>query len=153
MVLAGGKQPMRAAGGSPIVAAGAVVWRGDRVLIVKRGRPPRQDEWSIPGGKVQWGETVEEAIRREVREETGVSIEIVGLIGVVDSLIRDEAGDVIHHHVLVDFAARAATDALQPGDDVAEAHWVSYASLDDYPMWSETRRIIAEARALSGTSA
>jgi 8-oxo-dGTP diphosphatase len=131
---------------SPIVAAGAVVWRGDDVLIVKRGTPPRQHEWSIPGGKVEWGETVADAVRREVREETGIAIESVTLIEIVDSVIRDNEGRVTHHHVLLDFVARAGGENLRPGDDVLETRWVPYAELDAYPMWSETKRIIALSR-------
>jgi 8-oxo-dGTP diphosphatase len=139
---------MQSSGSSPIVAAGAVIWREDDVLIIKRGTPPRRHEWSIPGGKVEWGETVEDAVRREVREETGLAIEIVALAGVVDALIHDESGSVTRHYVLVDFAARAVSGELRAADDVVEAYWVPFDRLDDYPMWEETRRIIAASRSL-----
>jgi 8-oxo-dGTP diphosphatase len=139
---------MKSFGSSPTVGAGAVVWRSNDVLIVKRGTPPRLHEWSIPGGKVEWGETVEQTVHREVREETGLTIEIVGLIGVVDALIRDKTGSIARHYVLVDFVARFVSGELHPADDVMEAHWVPFDRLDDYPMWEETRRIIAASRKL-----
>lgn len=133
----------------PILAVGAVIENGaGHVLLVRRGRPPRQDEWSIPGGKVEWGEPVQQALLREVEEETGLQIEVEGLIDIVDSLIRNDTGDLAHHHVLLDYAARVGVGQLRAGDDAKEVKWVAPNNLDDYPMWPETRRIIAEGIAL-----
>jgi 8-oxo-dGTP diphosphatase len=134
---------------SPIVAVGAVILRDGQVVLVRRSRPPRLHEWSIPGGKVEWGESVEQALRREIREETGLEIEPLGLIDVVDAVIRDDSGAVDRHYVLIDFAARPLSGTLQAGDDVSEAVWVSLDGLNGYPMWSETRRIIARATDLA----
>lgn len=131
----------------PILAVGAVI-RNDAgaVLLVRRGRPPRQGEWSIPGGKVEWGETVRDALLREIREETGLTIELIGLIEIVDSFLNDADGKLERHHVLLDYAARVVSGTLEAGDDALEACWVLDAELDAYPMWSETRRIIAATR-------
>jgi 8-oxo-dGTP diphosphatase len=130
----------------PVVAVGAVIWneRGEIVLI-RRGQEPRLGEWSIPGGRLEWGESVREAILREVREETGLEVEIVGLIDVVDSVTRDSSGEVVRHYVLIDFLVRHVSGTLSAGSDAAEAHWVAYAALDEYVLWSETRRIIDTA--------
>lgn len=131
----------------PIVAVGAVIWnaRGECVLV-RRGRPPRENEWSIPGGKVEWGETVHDALLREVREETGIAITVLGLTDVVDSLIHDAEGGLAHHHVLLDFTAMAQSGELAAGDDVREARWVPFEALDDYEMWEETRRVVRASR-------
>jgi 8-oxo-dGTP diphosphatase len=138
-----------AASPSPLVGAGAVIWNDRRELVlIRRGKPPRQDQWSIPGGHVEWGESVREAVLREVHEETGLSVEIAGLIDVVDLVTRDETGNVSSHFVLIDFAARFVSGALHPGSDAADARWVAYSLLDDYPLWSETRRIIDASRRL-----
>ncbi len=127
----------------PVLAVGAVIENDmGQVLLVRRARAPRQGEWSIPGGKVEWGEQVHGALIREVDEETGLKIEVVGLIEIVDSLIRNDAGTLTHHHVLLDYAARALSGQPRAGDDVRELKWVPREILDSYPMWSETRRII-----------
>ena len=87
-----------------------------------------------------------DAVLREVLEETGLTVEIAGLIDTVDLMIRDESGDIVRHYILVDFAARLTAGELRAGSDAAEARWVPFAGLDDYPLWSETRRIIEESR-------
>lgn len=131
---------------APIVGVGAVIWndRGEIVLI-RRGQEPRLGEWSIPGGRLEWGESVREAIVREVREETGLEVEIAGLIDVVDSVTRDASGKVVRHYVLIDFLVRYVSGTLRAGSDAADAHWVAYAALDGYALWTETRRIIDTA--------
>lgn len=136
----------------PILAVGAVIENeAGQVLLIRRARPPRQDEWSIPGGKVEWGEPVRRALIREVDEETGLKIDVVGLIDIVDSLIRDDAGNLTYHHVLLDYAARALSRRPRAGEDAREVKWVARESLGDYPMWPETRRIIEESTVLLRT--
>lgn len=129
-----------------ILGVGAVVWN-DRaeVLLVRRLNPPRQNEWSLPGGKVEFAEALRAAAIREVREETGLDIEILGLVDVAE-LVQDEAaGAADAHYVLVDFCARAIAGKVAAASDASEARWFSLAETDALPLWNETRRIIAES--------
>ncbi len=136
----------------PTVGVGVVVLRpgqaGLEVLLIKRGRPPRQGEWSMPGGKQEWGETLHQAAHREVLEETGVIITGLKLIDVVDGLFRESGGAVTSHLTLVDYRADWVSGAPRAGDDAAEARWVPVADLAPYKLWSETARIIAAGAAL-----
>ena len=129
----------------PVPAVGVVCLRGQEVLLIRRGTPPRQGEWSLPGGRIEAGERAVDAALRELREETGVEAEITGLIDVVDGLFP-EAG---HHYVLIDYAARWVSGEPIAGDDAMEARFVALDQVATLIDWSETRRIIrmaAEAR-------
>jgi 8-oxo-dGTP diphosphatase len=129
--------------GNPIVGVGAVIWNEkDEIVLIRRGSEPRLGEWSIPGGRLEWGESLQDALLREVREETSLDVEIKGLIDVVDFVARDEAGMIQRHYVLIDFASRHLSGELRAASDAAEARWVPYAEINEYPLWSETRRII-----------
>lgn len=130
----------------PIVGVGAVVWRDDRLLLVRRARPPRRGQWSIPGGGQQLGETVFEAATREVREETGVEAAVTGLIDVVDSVVRDDAGRVHYHYTLVDVAAEWRAGEARPLDEIDRVEWADPDDLTAFELWSETLRIIDLAR-------
>ena len=134
-----------------MLGVGAVIWN-DRheIVLIRRGKAPRQDQWSIPGGHLEWGESLHDAILREVMEETGLTVAIAGLIDTVDLITRDATGEVTRHYVLIDFAARLIAGELTAGSDAAEARWVPFSTLDDYPLWSETRRIIEDSRRLLG---
>jgi ADP-ribose pyrophosphatase YjhB (NUDIX family) len=138
----------------PVVGVGAVVWRGGRVLLVRRAQPPRAGQWSLPGGAQRVGETLAEAVAREVREETGLELERLQLVTTLDLIERDEAGRVRYHYALVDFTAEAAPAGEPvPGDDAAEAAWFELAALDALGLWSETVRIIHAAARLRGEPA
>lgn len=126
----------------PLVGVGVVIWRDGRVLLVRRAKPPRQGEWSLPGGAQELGETVFEAARREVREETGLEVEITGLITVVDAIRRDQAGAVAYHYTLVDVAAEWRAGEAQALDDAAEVVWAAPDALEKFDLWSETLRVI-----------
>ena len=124
----------------PVVGIGAVVWGEGQVLLVRRADPPRRGQWSLPGGAQEIGETVFEAARREVWEETGITIEILGLVDVVDSIHRDEDGQVRYHYTLVDVFAHAAGGDAAAAGDAAEAAWFELDNLP--PLWPETERVI-----------
>ena len=134
----------------PVVAVGAVIWRGPgEVLLVRRGKPPRLGEWSLPGGRIEAGETVRQALLREIREETGLAVEIGPLIDVVDFIQPMSAEGGAHHYVLIDFSAHWTGGDAMPGDDVTECAWLAPRVALDRVAWSETRRIIrASANAL-----
>lgn len=131
----------------PIVGVGTVVWHGERVLLVQRGRPPRQGRWSLPGGAQHLGESLADAARREVFEETGLTVEPGDVVATLDLIERDADGRVRYHYTLVDFTAEAQSAELVPGDDAADARWFDLDQLDDLELWSETLRIIELARA------
>lgn len=128
---------------SPVPCVGIVCLRDDSVLLIRRGTPPRQGEWSLPGGRIEPGERAVDAALRELREETAVEAEITGLIDVVDGVFP-EAG---RHYVLIDYAARWISGEPVAGDDAAEARFVALDEVDALIDWSETRRIIGAAAA------
>nr|WP_029087854.1 NUDIX hydrolase [Brevundimonas aveniformis] len=122
---------------TPVPAVGVVCFRGEEVLLIQRGRPPRAGQWSLPGGRIEPGERAVDAALRELREETGVEADILGLIEVVDGLFPD------HHYVLIDYAARWVSGDPVAGDDAAEAAFVPIQEALARVDWSETRRILA----------
>ena len=129
----------------PTPAAGVVCLRGGEVLLIRRGKPPRHGEWSLPGGRIEWGETAAQAALRELREETGVTAELLGLLDVVDGLFKGPDGALERHYLLVDYAARWISGEPVAGDDAAEARFWPLAAAIRQVQWSETRRIIALA--------
>ncbi len=126
--------------GRPVAGVGAVVWRDGKVLLVRRANLPRRGQWSLPGGAQKIGETVFEAARREVLEETGITIEVLDLVDVVDSIHRDEDGQVRYHYTLADVVARAAGGDAAAAGDAVEAAWFELDRLP--PLWPETERVI-----------
>jgi ADP-ribose pyrophosphatase YjhB (NUDIX family) len=130
----------------PVVGVGVVVWHGERVLLVRRGQPPRQGHWSLPGGAQELGETVAAAARREVFEETGLAIEVGEVLATVDMIERD-GERVRYHYTLIDFSAEAVGAELRPGGDAADARWFAPEEVAGLGLWSETVRIIELARA------
>jgi len=130
----------------PIVGVGAVVLGPGGVLLIRRAKPPRQGQWSLPGGAQKTGETVFDAARREVLEETGLEVDILGLVDVVDSIRRDDAGKVRYHYTLVDVVA-VATEPGNPiaGSDARDAAWMVLEDISGLDLWSETERVIGLA--------
>jgi ADP-ribose pyrophosphatase YjhB (NUDIX family) len=126
----------------PIIGVGIVVWHGERVLLVRRGKPPRLGHWSLPGGAQQVGETVAEAAWREVKEEAGLEVTLGDIVATVDMIERDREGRIRHHYTLIDFVAEAASPELHPGSDAADARWFGLAEIDALDLWSETVRVI-----------
>jgi 8-oxo-dGTP diphosphatase len=123
---------------APRAGVGAVVLDGERVLLVRRGRPPAQGKWSIPGGLIHLGERIESAVVREVEEESGLRVRLLGLCGVIDRITwaerreGDRAEMVRYHYVIIDYVAVPVGGTLQAGSDAAEACWVPIAELDRY---------------------
>jgi 8-oxo-dGTP diphosphatase len=107
----------------PYLAVSAAIFRDDRVLIVRRARPPAHGLYTLPGGGVELGETLEQAIIREVREETGLAITPLALVGFREAIARDAAGNVERHFVILPFAARWIAGEVALSEELAEAHW------------------------------
>lgn len=126
----------------PIVGVGALVWRGDEILLVKRGKPPAQGEWSLPGGAQELGETVEETARREVREETGCEIGELSFLGVFDSLERDDEGRVRYHFTLVDFETDWVSGEPSPGEAEDDARFFALGDIADLKVWNALADVI-----------
>lgn len=141
----------------PLIGVAAVVWKDGRVLLVKRGKAPRQGEWSLPGGRQKLGETVRETAVREVREEAGIEIAPGNLLDVIDTVTREggdgggKAGRIRYHYTLVEFDADWMAGEARAGADAADLVWADPADLARYDLWSETERMIrlsAEIREL-----
>jgi 8-oxo-dGTP diphosphatase len=107
----------------PYLAVSAAIFRDGRVLIVRRGRPPAHGLYTLPGGGVELGETLEEAVIREVREETGLVIAPLALIGFREAIARDATGRVERHFVILPFAARWIAGEIALSEELAEADW------------------------------
>ncbi len=135
---------------APRVGIGVVVLWDRRVLLVRRGREPALGQWSIPGGGQELGETAEAAARRELLEETGLAVGELFLAGNVDSIHRDEKGQIKFHYTILDFAARYAGGEVRAGSDVTDITWASADQLETYDLWSEAVRIITRARSILG---
>ena len=131
-----------------MVGVGAVVWRDERVLLIRRGRPPRIGQWSLPGGAQQLGETLAEAVTREILEETGLVVEQLQFLTTVDLIDREPDGRVRYHYTLVDFTAEAPLGDAVAGDDAVDVAWFAVPELTGLGLWSETLRIIGDAAAL-----
>lgn len=133
---------------APIVGIGVVVLRPNAVLLVRRGKPPSQGSWAIPGGAQDLGETAEAAARRELLEETGLKVGPLHLAANVDSIHRDPDGRIRYHYTIIDFAAAWVGGEPVAGDDVSDVIWAPLDDLGPYRLWSEAHRVIAIARRL-----
>jgi 8-oxo-dGTP diphosphatase len=136
---------------APRVGVGAVILDGERVLLARRGQPPGQGKWSIPGGLVHLGERIEDALVREVEEESGLRVRLLGLCGVIDRVIREQ--DVVrYHYVIIDYVAESVGGRLQAGSDVAEVRWVHMDDLGQYDTTDGLADMVHRARAIQGGS-
>ena len=128
---------------------GALIFRGrgrtGAILLVQRGGTPLKGYWSLPGGLVETGETLEEAVAREVLEETGLRVKPVEMFGVFQRIMRDARGKAEYHYVLLDYVCRVVGGKLRAGDDVAKVEWVSRNRLDQYEVTEGTRDVIEQA--------
>ena len=126
---------------APVPAVGVVCLRDETVLLIRRGKPPRMGEWSLPGGRIEPGEKAVDAALRELMEETAVTARITGLLDVVDGIFPEAD----RHYVLIDYAADWVSGEPIAGDDALEARFVPITEVEALIDWSETRRIIALA--------
>ncbi len=129
----------------PICGVGAFVRKGDAILLIRRGKPPRFDEWSIPGGAVELGETWREAARREVREECSIEIAVGEVLDAIDIIERDPDGRIRYHYAIVDFMATYLQGDVQANSDAADVRWVTQDELDQYPLNPQTREMLLRA--------
>ena len=134
---------------APIVAVGAVVVHQGRALLVRRGRSPAKGAWVIPGGGVELGERVEDAVLREIQEECGIVIALGPLAAVVNRIDRDENGRVRFHYVIIDYFARYQSGELRAGSDAVDARWAPLGELPDYALSAESLRLFEEAARLA----
>jgi len=135
----------------PVPTVGVVCLRDDKVLLIKRGTPPRQGQWSLPGGRLELGETTVAAALRELKEETAVEAVLLGLVDVVDGLFTSRTtGETTRHYLMIDYAARWVSGAPMAGDDAAEARFFTLEDALALVEWDVTRTVIAETFARFG---
>ena len=113
----------------PIVGIGAIIVHGDRVLLVRRATEPLQGEWSVPGGMLELGERLQDGVRREVLEETGLVVEPGEVLDVFDSIFTDGQGRTQYHYVLIDYLCKLISGGATAGTDVSDVRWVSESEL------------------------
>lgn len=126
----------------PVLGVGALIFDGDRVLLVERGKEPLKGWWSLPGGGVETGELLEAAIQREVREETGLEVEVVKMATIFERLMPDAEGRCEYHFVLIDYECRVTGGTLEPGDDSAAVAWFPIHELSQIKLTEGTREVV-----------
>jgi 8-oxo-dGTP diphosphatase len=133
----------------PVVSVGAVIVDGGRVLLIKRGQPPLQGRWSLPGGVVEIGETLQEALAREVREETGLEIEVGPLVEVLDRIEREDDNRIEYHYVIIDYRCLVRGGRLACGSDADDARWVSASDVASFNVTAAVAGVVHKALALA----
>jgi 8-oxo-dGTP diphosphatase len=136
----------------PIVGVGAVIVDGERVLLVKRAHEPLKGQWSLPGGAVEVGESLEAGLVREVREETCLDVTVGPVVEVLDRIGRDATGRVEYHFVIVDYLCRVAGGTATCGSDADEVEWARHDELTRYRLTPAATAVIAKAFAMSYNS-
>ena len=126
----------------PRVAVGAVIFQGDQILLVKRRSEPKASNWTIPGGVVELGETVEACVRREIQEECGLIIELVRLVDVIDYIEKDTLNRIKYHYVIIDYEARVVGGSLNADSDAVEARWFDNNELPNLNLPEITRTFL-----------
>jgi 8-oxo-dGTP diphosphatase len=140
-----GSESTRTYPARPVLAVSAAVFRDGRVLIVRRARPPARGLYTLPGGGVEVGETLEQAVIREIREETALEIEPVDLVGFREAIARDAAGRVERHFVILPFAARWIGGEIALNEELAEAHWLAPSEISGLKTTEGLAQIVAAA--------
>ncbi|MEM3956177.1 MAG: NUDIX hydrolase [Candidatus Bathyarchaeia archaeon] len=137
------RRPKRVYPETPLVGVGAVVCADGKILLIRRANEPGKGLWSIPGGLVEVGERIVDAVKREVEEETGIKVEVGRLIDVVENIIFDGDGRVKFHYILIDFEAKPVSEKLEikPSPEVLEARWFTPEEIKNLPM-TQTAKIL-----------
>lgn len=129
----------------PMVGVGAILLRRDRILMAQRGKEPLKGWWSLPGGALELGESLHDGVCREVREETGLEIEPLGVLEIFERIMRDSNGVPEYHYVLIDYMCRVTGGTLFPGDDVCAVDWVRHTDLPALQITEGTLAVIEKA--------
>jgi ADP-ribose pyrophosphatase YjhB (NUDIX family) len=129
----------------PLVGVAAVIFKGEEVLLVLRGQEPSKGVWSLPGGLVEVGETLLAAVHREIFEETGLTVKILGVTAVLDRIYRDDAGQIPYHYVLIDFTCEHLGGEPAPGSDATATKFVPLGELEQLDLPEFTAAVIRRA--------
>ena len=133
----------------PVVGVGAVIVDGGRVLLIKRGHAPLKGEWSLPGGAVELGESLEQALVREVREETGLEVVVGPVVEIFERIQRDAGDRVEYHFVVIDYVCRPCGGRLGHASDADDACWVDVSELATFKVTAKATSVIHKALELS----
>jgi ADP-ribose pyrophosphatase YjhB (NUDIX family) len=124
---------------------GALIFQREKILLVKRGRPPLKGYWSLPGGVLECGEHLSDAIRREVLEETGLEVRPVAVFEIFERILRDKQGKPEYHYVLIDYVCKVAGGELRASDDASRAEWFKRTDLGGLEITEGTLPVIERA--------
>ncbi len=130
---------------SPLIGVGALIHRGDKIVVVKRENEPAKGLWSIPGGLLELGERLYDGVKREVMEETGLDVEIDRLLDVIDNIVYDDDGKICYHYVLIDYLCSSSHGDLKAATDVKEAQWIKLKDVDRLPTTKTLKRLLVKA--------
>jgi 8-oxo-dGTP diphosphatase len=126
----------------PLLGIGALIFEGGRILMAQRGKAPLMGQWSLPGGLVETGESLENAVRREVLEETGLEVKPLGVLEIFERIMRNAEGAAEYHYVLLDYICRVTGGTLCAGDDASRVQWVERRALKDLHITEGTLAVI-----------
>ncbi len=131
---------------APICAVGGIVFRGNAVLLIRRAKPPAEGKWSIAGGGVRLGETLEAAVVRELREEAGMDVKPLAVGKVIDRIYKDSEGKIAYHYVIIDYVCEAGPGQPRAGSDASDAGFFEIQKLDEMDMTDGTAEVIREVQ-------
>jgi ADP-ribose pyrophosphatase YjhB (NUDIX family) len=130
----------------PVLGVGALIFKGDRILLIERGKEPLKGQWSLPGGAVETGERIEDALIREMLEETGLEVMPTRIAVVFERIMHDAKNLPEYHYLLIDFFCEIRGGSLRAGDDCSNAAWFTFDEVEGLPITVGTREVIRAAR-------